>query len=177
MNHQADLLLASSLDSTSKCCSILQSTVQSRVQSPGFPLPHVEDTISAENWMINRHFEGSPIVSLTGCHNTCKQLKHQRKLKQPDNHHFLGCGCNGYGVANDGGYGYFSHSDYKLCWMNSTCHEDTFHWTFFFKAEPTKQKESFNIASGTAMCSRQCMLGDLTLSGGKGSSNSLYTRT
>ena len=32
-------------------------------------------------------------------------------------------------------------------------------------------------ASGTAMCSQQCMLGDLTFSDGKGSSNFLYTRT
>ena len=35
---------------------------------------------------------------------------------------------------------------------------------------------SFNIASGTAMCSQQCILSDLTLSNGKGSSNFLYTR-
>ena len=38
------------------------------------------------------------------------------------------------------------------------------------------KKKHVNVASGTAMCSQQCMLGDLTLLNGKRSSNFLYIR-
>ena len=51
--------------------------------------------------------------------------------------------------------------------------------TFVFSsAQPTKLEKSFysvNIASGPAMWSQKCMLGDLTLANGKRSSNFLYT--
>ena len=65
--------------------------------------------------------------------HSCKRPSYGRGVGRlpyaPQTRRGLGRGCNGYGVANDGGCARtdISHilpNDYKLCWMNSTCRGD-----------------------------------------------------